>query len=162
MATTGGSNKRMGRGHCRGSHPFDELSPPANSMAVHSKAEMISLRPFAILWADITGGFRWRADSGDFCCSLVSGVFVMQLELNVPSDLAATPTALAEDLIASSDASCALRSSPARPARPERSARVSANHRSQDHWLHAHRSQRGAAHRRCSHAEIEIRWGVTE
>lgn len=77
---------------------FDELPPPAANAEIHSRAELVSLRPFAIMWADITGGFRWRTETGDFCCSMVSGVIVMQLELNVPANLAATPTALAEDL----------------------------------------------------------------
>ncbi len=49
------------------------------------------------MWADISGGFRWRSDSGDFCCSLVSGVVVMQIEINVPSELRNDPTALAID-----------------------------------------------------------------
>ena len=76
---------------------FDELPPPQGA-AEHSRTDLISLRPFAIMWADITGGFRWRADTGDFCCANVSGVIVMQLELNVPFNLAATPTALAVDV----------------------------------------------------------------
>ncbi len=76
---------------------FDELPPPADGAADHSANELISLRPFCIMWADISGGFRWRSDSGDFCCSLVSGVVVMQIEINVPSELRNDPTALAID-----------------------------------------------------------------
>lgn len=77
---------------------FDELPPPSGGEQVHSKAELLSLRPFAIVWADITGGFRWRTDTADWCCAMVSGVMVMQLEINVPSDLANSPSSLATDL----------------------------------------------------------------
>ncbi len=76
---------------------FDALPPPAQGPD-HTRAELVNYRPFAIMWADIMGGYRWRADTGDYCCSMVGGVLVLQLELNVPSNLANTPTALAEDL----------------------------------------------------------------
>ncbi len=76
---------------------LDELPPP-NPGPDHSLEQLAAFRPFAILWADVATGFRWRADSGDYCCSLVSGTVVIQLELPVPELLAGDPTALAIDL----------------------------------------------------------------
>lgn len=74
---------------------FDELPPPANNEPVHSLAELESLRPYAIVFADIDEGFRWRTSTSDFCCSMVSGAIVMRIELAVPSELASTPKDLA-------------------------------------------------------------------
>lgn len=76
---------------------FDELPSPSPGPD-HSKAELMALRPFCLLWADVASGFRMRFDATGSCCVPISGTFVMRLELPVPDALAANPTALAEDL----------------------------------------------------------------
>lgn len=76
---------------------FDAL-PRSATGADHSLAELAALRPFAIMWADVAGGQRWRSDSGDFCCALLSGVIVMQIEIAVPPSIAADPRAVAIDV----------------------------------------------------------------
>lgn len=76
---------------------FDQLPPP-DPGPDYGAPQLGTLRPFALMWTDIAGGMRWRADGGDFCCSLVSGILVIQLELAVPMALADDPTALAADI----------------------------------------------------------------
>lgn len=76
---------------------FDELPKPSPGPD-YGLTQLSTLRPFAIMWADVAGGQRWRSDSGDFCCALVSGTLVIQLELAVPANIAADPTAVAIDV----------------------------------------------------------------
>jgi hypothetical protein len=76
---------------------FDELAAPSPGPD-HTKAELMALRPFCILWADVAAGFRMRFDSTGSCCVPTSGTFVMRIELPVPNNLAADPSALAQDL----------------------------------------------------------------
>ncbi len=73
---------------------FDEL-PEASPGPDHSLVELMAYRPFALVWADVAGGLRWRSDTGDFCCATVSGVCVVQFELAVPSNLT-TPRSVAD------------------------------------------------------------------
>lgn len=76
---------------------FDEL-PHASPGPDHSLAELQLLRPFAIIWADISGGSRWESQTGDFCCAITSGVIVIQLELAVPAEIANDSHAVAVDI----------------------------------------------------------------
>ena len=76
---------------------YDQLPPPSPGPD-YGAVQLGTLRPFAIMWADIAGGQRWRSDTGDHCCTLVSGTLVIQIELAVPAELASDPTALAIDI----------------------------------------------------------------
>jgi hypothetical protein len=38
---------------------YDELPPPSPGPD-HSLSELTALRPFAIMWPDLSGGFRWK------------------------------------------------------------------------------------------------------
>lgn len=76
---------------------FDEL-PPADPGPDHTREQLVALRPFCLLWADVANGFRLQFDSSGSCCVPSSGTFVFRLELPVPSELALDPTALAIDL----------------------------------------------------------------
>jgi hypothetical protein len=76
---------------------FDEL-PPASPGPDHTRDQLVALRPFCLLWADVAAGFRMRFDATGSCCVPVSGTFVFRIELPVPNDLAANPTGLAIDM----------------------------------------------------------------
>lgn len=76
---------------------FDGL-PPADPGPDHSLSELNALRPFALIWAEQSGGLRLRSATAGNCCPLPSGVIVVQLEIPVPDALADDPTALAQDL----------------------------------------------------------------
>lgn len=76
---------------------YDGLPAPVSGPD-HSLQELNDYRPFALLWTDQAGGLRVRATSAGFCCTKPSGVIVVQLELPVPEDLAANPSAVAEYL----------------------------------------------------------------
>ena len=69
---------------------LDELPAPLTGPD-HSLAELTELRPFALLWADVSNGFTWTSGTGDFCCANIGGQFVMQFELPVPQDIATDP-----------------------------------------------------------------------
>ena len=74
---------------------LDEIPPPAGGAAVHTLVELDTLRPYAIVFADVDDGFRWKSETGDFCCALSGGSIVIRLELAVPKELASTPKELA-------------------------------------------------------------------
>lgn len=76
---------------------FDGL-PPATPGPNHSRAQLTQLRPFALMWTEQAAGFRMRNETAGFCCPKASGVIVVQIELSVPTALAANPHALAEDV----------------------------------------------------------------
>lgn len=73
---------------------FDALPAPSPGPD-YTKAQMIAARPFALMWHELSGGFRLEAATADLRCPIVSGKIVIQIELNVPSEHAANPTALA-------------------------------------------------------------------
>lgn len=79
---------------------FDGL-PPASPGPDHSRSELVNLRPFALMWADTAGGLTLRQDATGPNCLLHSGSIIIQIEMNVPADLADDPTALAESLMQS-------------------------------------------------------------
>ena len=73
---------------------IDALPRPANA-AEHTLAELIALRPFAIIWMRETAGLEMRSDSTFTLAPVVSGNLVCRLEMNVPDSLANDPAALA-------------------------------------------------------------------
>lgn len=76
---------------------FDGL-PPADPGPNHSLAQMTALRPFAIMWTDITGGLRIRNATAGYTCNVPSGRIIAQIELPVPTAIASDPTAVADDI----------------------------------------------------------------
>lgn len=73
---------------------LDEL-PASTTGPDHSLAELVALRPFALMWADISNGFSWTSGSGDFCCANIAGQIILQLELPIPTNIANDPQAVA-------------------------------------------------------------------
>ncbi len=61
-----------------------------------TRAQMIAARPFALLWQDISGGYRIESGSATPHCPNQSGKIICQIELNVPAEHAGNPTALAD------------------------------------------------------------------
>lgn len=76
---------------------YDEL-PLASPGPDHSLAELQALRPFALMWNDISTGMRWRSNGGDFCCAMVNGMTIIQIEMAVPANIATNPRLVAEDV----------------------------------------------------------------
>lgn len=56
------------------------------------------MRPFALVWADVTGPLRTQSDIGGNAISMISGQMVLQLEVSVPEDLASDPAGLARTM----------------------------------------------------------------
>ncbi len=92
-----------------------------------------------ILFADTSTGFRWRADSGDYCCALASGHGRDSSRDTGPELLANDPTALELICIANSVASCAHQIQPNQVCWTCRANWLPADHRRQDHRIHPHR-----------------------
>lgn len=76
---------------------YDALPPPSPGPD-HSLSELQAARPFALLWSDAAAGMRLRNSTAGYCCYLPSGVIVIQIEMAVPANIAANPTAVAEDV----------------------------------------------------------------
>lgn len=73
---------------------FDALPPPSPGPD-YSRQELIQLRPFALIWHDVSGGYRMEAASADLRCPAQSGKIIVQFEVNTPDDVQNDPTALA-------------------------------------------------------------------
>lgn len=72
----------------------DALPPPAGDE--YTKAELIALRPFALIWNDTDRGYRLSA-GGHLAggqCSIPSGRVVVEIEINTPSAIVNDPNAV--------------------------------------------------------------------
>lgn len=79
-------------------HIYLEGLPPASPGPDHTKAELETLWPFAIVWHETAGGVRFQVPSQPGCCVLPSGILICQIEIPVNPDIADDPTAIALDL----------------------------------------------------------------
>lgn len=61
----------------------------------YTRQQLIAARPFALLWHEVSGGFRLEAQTADLRCPISSGKIICQIEVNVPPDIADNPTAVA-------------------------------------------------------------------
>lgn len=72
---------------------YDAL-PASSPGPNYTKAQMISARPFALLWADLSAGYKIESGSQGPNCPNQSGVIICQIELNVPAEHATNPETL--------------------------------------------------------------------
>lgn len=73
---------------------FDALPAPSPGPD-YTAAQMIAARPFAIMWHEVSAGFRLDSAAADMHHPLPSGKIITQIELNVPTEHANNPTAVA-------------------------------------------------------------------
>ncbi|WP_144057924.1 hypothetical protein [Novipirellula maiorica] len=76
------------------SHIYYDALPPASPGPDYTRTQIENLRPLAILWHEVNGGFRLAVATADACTPIASGRMVIQIELNVPAEHADNPTAV--------------------------------------------------------------------
>jgi len=72
---------------------YDALPPPTPGPA-YTKPQLIAARPFALLWSDLSSGYKIEAGSQGPGCPVQSGKIICQIELNVPVEHYANPETL--------------------------------------------------------------------
>jgi hypothetical protein len=66
---------------------FDALPAPASG-PTFSKSDLMALRPFCLLWHDVSSGMSLDVASADRVCPHASGKIICQFEIGVPESIA--------------------------------------------------------------------------
>lgn len=75
---------------------YVDALPPADPGPDFTRAQLESLRPFCVLWHDVSGGMSIAVATADRTHPVQSGKIIAQFELNTPAAMIADPNALGE------------------------------------------------------------------
>jgi hypothetical protein len=84
--------------HALGRIFYDEL-PQSETGSDLTREELEALRPFALVWNDVSSGLRISSDAGGNCATLTSGKVIMQIELPTPTVSLSQPNGVGESVM---------------------------------------------------------------